>query len=101
MRRYVALGGPAVRAAVFWPRPRWPAAAAITLAQSALWWIWWLRQLGPRFLVPLMPFLVLMLGVLVEPRTKNQEPAAVTHQPANTARGSRFLVLDSSSGHAA
>ncbi len=39
------------------------------LAQSALWWIWgggwgW----GPRFLVPLMPFLVLPLGVLLERR---------------------------------
>jgi hypothetical protein len=40
--------------------------AAITLAQSALWWIWWAGWgWGPRFLVPLMPFLVLPLGVLL------------------------------------
>jgi hypothetical protein len=41
--------------------------AAITLLQSALWWIWWGGWgWGPRFLVPLMPFLTLMLGVLIE-----------------------------------
>ena len=65
--------------------------AAITLAQSALWWIWWAGWgWGPRFLVPLMPFLVLMLGVLVEPRTKNQEPAA---NPPASKHSSRFSVL--------
>ncbi|MBK9942076.1 MAG: hypothetical protein IPP13_10705 [Kouleothrix sp.] len=40
---------------------------AITLVQSALWWIWWAGWgWGPRFLVPLMPFLVLPLGTLLE-----------------------------------
>jgi hypothetical protein len=38
----------------------------ITLVQSSLWWIWWGGWgWGPRFLVPLMPFLVLPLGVLL------------------------------------
>lgn len=53
---------------------RWRAEAALiglltlaTLAQSALWWIWWAGWgWGPRFLVPLMPFLVLPLGALLE-----------------------------------
>jgi hypothetical protein len=52
---------------------RFPAEAAlvgaltlITLVQSALWWIWWAGWgWGPRFLVPLLPFLVLLLGVLL------------------------------------
>jgi hypothetical protein len=39
---------------------------SITLLQSALWWIWWAGWgWGPRFLVPLMPFLILPLGVLL------------------------------------
>lgn len=38
-----------------------------TLLQSSLWWIWWGGWgWGPRFLVPLMPFLVLPLGVLLQ-----------------------------------
>jgi hypothetical protein len=38
----------------------------ITLLQSALWWTWWGGWgWGPRFLVPLLPFLVLPLGVLL------------------------------------
>ena len=41
----------------------------ITLLQSALWWIWWAGWgWGPRFLVPLMPFLVLPLGTLFATR---------------------------------
>jgi hypothetical protein len=55
---------------------RWPAEAVLvagltllTLLQSALWWIWWGGWgWGPRFLVPLMPFLTLLLGVLLERR---------------------------------
>ncbi len=36
------------------------------LVKSSLWWIWWGGWgWGPRFLVPLMPFLVLPLGVLL------------------------------------
>ena len=39
---------------------------AITLAQSSFWWIWWGGWgWGPRFLVPLLPFLILPLGVLL------------------------------------
>lgn len=39
----------------------------IQLGQSALWWIWWAGWgWGPRFLVPLMPFWVLMLGILLQ-----------------------------------
>lgn len=50
--------------------------AAITLVQSALWWIWWAGWgWGPRFLVPLMPFLVLMLGALLAPGPETR-PAA-------------------------
>lgn len=38
----------------------------IIFCQSALWWIWWGGWgWGPRFLVPLMPFLTLPLGVLL------------------------------------
>ncbi|NJP05513.1 MAG: hypothetical protein HC837_07785 [Chloroflexaceae bacterium] len=38
-----------------------------TLLQSAAWWIWWGGWgWGPRFLVPLMPFLMLPFGVLFE-----------------------------------
>jgi hypothetical protein len=45
------------------------ALTAITLAQSALWWIWWAGWgWGPRFLMPLMPFLTLMLGELLARR---------------------------------
>lgn len=41
----------------------------ITLVQSSLWWIWWAGWgWGPRFLVPLLPFLTLMLGVLLHER---------------------------------
>ncbi len=41
----------------------------ITLLTSATWWIWWGgHNWGPRFLVPLMPFLVLPLGVLLRQR---------------------------------
>ena len=65
--------------------------AAITLVQSALWWIWWAGWgWGPRFLVPLMPFAVLMLGVLVEPKTESQEPAA--NAPVSNY-SSRFSAL--------
>jgi hypothetical protein len=35
------------------------------LGQSAMWWAWWGGwSWGPRFLVPLLPFLVLVLGAL-------------------------------------
>lgn len=38
----------------------------ITLVQSSLWWIWWAGWgWGPRFLVPLLPFLTLPLGGLL------------------------------------
>jgi hypothetical protein len=55
---------------------RWPAEAVLvagltllTLLHSGLWWIWWGGWgWGPRFLVPLMPFLVLVAGVLLEQR---------------------------------
>lgn len=44
--------------------------SATTLLQSAMWWIWWAGWgWGPRFLVPLMPFLVLPLGVLLGQHT--------------------------------
>lgn len=44
--------------------------ALIMLLVSATWWIWWGgTNWGPRFLVPLMPFLVLPLGTLLERRT--------------------------------
>ncbi len=38
----------------------------IIVLKSAWWWIWWAGwSWGPRFMVPLMPFLVLVLGVLL------------------------------------
>lgn len=41
----------------------------LTLWKSATWWIWWGGwSWGPRFLVPLLPFLVLTIGVLLERR---------------------------------
>jgi hypothetical protein len=41
----------------------------IMLLTSATWWIWWGgTDWGPRFLVPLLPFLVLPLGTLLEQR---------------------------------
>jgi hypothetical protein len=41
----------------------------ITLVESGLWWAWWGGWCwGPRFLVVLMPFLVLPMGVLLERR---------------------------------
>lgn len=43
--------------------------AVTTLLTSATWWIWWGgHNWGPRFLVPLLPFLVLPLGTLLEQR---------------------------------
>ncbi len=37
----------------------------ITLLKSAWWWSWWGGWCwGPRFLLPLMPFLILAMGVL-------------------------------------
>jgi hypothetical protein len=41
----------------------------ITLIESAMWWMWWGGWgWGPRFLTPLMPFLVLPLGTLLRRR---------------------------------
>ncbi|NJN68746.1 MAG: hypothetical protein HC884_19610 [Chloroflexaceae bacterium] len=41
----------------------------ITLIESAMWWMWWGGWgWGPRFLTPLMPFLVLSLGSLLRRR---------------------------------
>lgn len=39
----------------------------VLLTQSAWWWMWWGGWgWGPRFLVPLMPFWVLTIGILLE-----------------------------------
>ncbi|MBI2861256.1 MAG: phospholipid carrier-dependent glycosyltransferase [Chloroflexi bacterium] len=48
-----------------WPREGWLllATAVIQLVVYAAWWAWWGGwSWGPRFLVPTLPFLVLLLG---------------------------------------